>query len=177
MRRRQFLAAFGAALAAPAVARGRQTYDISEAERLVAAIQDGGKIVYWVAGADAAQARLLGQALRALRAPLNEILASRGNPFRQAADAAFADLGGNGSTELDFNPGDLLRTSPPPGHNRILVAGRGALETATGRKFPASTLPDGALAVFLPAAEIHLLGVVTADRVIRGAQNRGALPR
>ena len=177
MRRRYFLATLGAALAAPGTVHSRQTYNISEAERLVAAIQDGGKIIYWVPTADLAQAGLLGRALRALRAPLNEILAGRGNPFRQAADAAFADLGVNASTELDFRPDDLLRKPPLPGHNRVLVGGRGPLETATGRKFSTTALPDGALAVFLPATEVHLLGVVPADRVIRGAQNRGALPR
>jgi hypothetical protein len=48
---------------------------------------------------------------------------------------------------------------------------------ATRRSFPTTVLPDGAMAIFLPGSEIELLGTVTAGRVIRGAQTRGALPR
>ena len=167
----------GAACAAPAAAYARQVYRISEAERVVAAIQDGGKIIYWLPDSNVSQAQLLGRALRALRAPLNEILTSRTDPFRRAAEAAFDDLDIKGVTELDFRPDALMRMPPPPGHNRILVGGRPALEAATGQRFPAATFPAGSLAIFLPATEITLVGTVTAERVIAAAQARGALAR
>ena len=176
MWRRHFLMTLGAALAAPA-AHARQVYRISDAERMVAAMQDGGKIIYWLPAADVGQAQRLGRALRALRAPLNEILTGRGEPFRQAAEAAFEDLDVKTVTELDFRPDELLRTPPAPGHNRILVGGRPPLEAASGQRFPAGTFPAGSLAIFLPATEITLIGTVTAARVITAAQARGALPR
>ena len=176
MWRRHFLMTIGAALAAPA-AHARQVYRISDAERMVAAIQDGGKVIYWLPDGNAGQAQLLGRALRALRAPLNEILTGRADTLRQAAEAAFTDLDIRGVTELDFRPDELLRMPPPPGHNRLLVGSRPPLEAASGQRFPASSFPAGSLAIFLPATEITLLGTVTAARVIAAAQARGALPR
>jgi hypothetical protein len=176
MHRRHFLITLGS-LSVPAIARARQGYAISEAERLIAAIQDGGKIIYWLPTASAAESRRLGGALRALRVPLNDIRTSRLADSRQAAEAAFAGSDMTAATELDFKPDELLRTPPAPGHNRVLVGRRTPLEAAAGRRFPESALPDGAMAIFLPGTEIHLLGTVTAGRVIRGAETRGALPR
>ena len=174
MKRRSFLVALGA-LSFPAALRARQGYAISDAERLIAAIQDGGKIIYWLPSANAAQSRLLGEALRALRVPLNEILTGRTAASRDAAEAAFQNLGVSAVTELDFRPDELLRTPPAPGNNRVLVGQRTPLETVVGRKMP--QLVEGAMAIFLPGSTIDLLGIVTAERVIRGAERRGALPR
>src|SRR5688572_3639123 len=153
MDRRHFLFTLGA-LAVPAAAGARQGYTISEAERLIAAMQDGGKIIYLLADANAARSRLLGRALRALRVPLNEIRISRAAMSRQAAEAAFDGTEITPATELDFRPDELLRTPPPPGYNRVLVGQRTPLETATGRSFANSVLPDGAIAIFLPGSDI-----------------------
>lgn len=176
MHRRHFLFAL-AALAAPTTARARQGYAISEAERLIAAIQDGGKIIYLLPNANVEESRRLGGALRALRVPLNDIRTSRVAVSRQAAEAAFGGGEITAATELDFRPDELLRTQPAPGNNRVLVGQRAPLEMATGRSFPEAVLPEGAMAIFLPGGEIQLLGTVTAERVIRGAETRGALPR
>ena len=180
MHRRHFLIALGA-LSIPApfleAARAGQGYAISEPERLMAAIQDGGKIIYWLPTASAADSRRLGDALRALRVPLNEIWTSRATVSRQAAEAAFAGIDIAAATELDFKPYELLRTPPAPGNNRVLVGQRLPLEAAAGRRFPESMLPDGAMAIFLPGTEISLLGIVTGARIVRGAETRGALPR
>ena len=176
MHRRHFLITLGA-LSVPALVRARQGYTISEAERLIAAIQDGGKIIYWLPTASAEESRRLGGALRALRVPLNDIRTSRVAVSRQAAEAAFAGSEITAATELDFKPDELLRTPPAPGNNRVLVGQRAPLEAAAGRRFPESALPDGAMAIFLPGTGMDLLGTVTADRVIRGAETRGALPR
>ena len=176
MHRRHCLITLGT-LTVPSLARARQGYTISEAERLMAAIQDGGKIMYWLPTASAADSQRLGNALRALRVPLNDIRTSRAAVSRQAAEAAFGGTEIAAATELDFKPDELLRTPPAPGNNRVLVGQRGPLEAAAGRRFPESMLPEGAMAIFLPGTEISLLGVVTARRIIRGAETRGALPR
>ena len=176
MHRRHFLFAL-VALAAPTTARARQAYAISEAERLIAGIQDGGKIIYLIPNATVAESRRLGGALRALRVPLNDIRTSRADVARQAAEAAFGGGDIMTATELDFWPDELLRMPPAPGNNRVLVGQRAPLEMAASRSFPEAMLPEGAMAIFLPGGEIQLLGTVTAERVIRGAETRGALPR
>jgi len=51
------------------------------------------------------------------------------------------------------------------------------LEMVTGRMFPDSVLPEGAMAVFLPSAIPQLLGTITAERVVLSAESRGALRR
>ena len=178
---------------------------------LVAAIQDGGKVIYLrhaatnqqevdtgrlgdrggqrnLAPAGIGQARNLGLALRALRVPLNEILAS---PVFRARDTAELAFGADQVTVTmnlvaDEYAGDqvrvmieatrrLLRTPPGPGMNRVLVGHRTPLEMATGRTFPDSVLPEGAMAVFLPGSDAQLLGTITAERVIASAERRGAL--
>ena len=47
MHRRHLLLTL-ATLSFPTIARARQAYTISEEERLIAAIQDGGKIIYLI---------------------------------------------------------------------------------------------------------------------------------
>ena len=69
----------------------------------------------------------------------------------------------------------LLRTVPGPGMNRVLVGHRTPLEMVTGRMFPDSMLPEGAMAVFLPGATPQLLGTITTERVVMSAESRGAL--
>jgi len=153
-------------------------------------MQDGGKIVYLhhLPPTDAAQAREIGRALRALRVPLNEILASPAAPARETAELAFGadrvsvameladegDLGDRPPATLEAAR-RLLGTSPGPGMNRILVGHRALLELAAERRFPAPVFPDGAMAVFLPAPTPQLLGTITADRVIASAKARGAM--
>jgi hypothetical protein len=69
----------------------------------------------------------------------------------------------------------LLRTFPPSGDNRILIGHRTPLELVLERPFPDTVLPEGAMAVFLPAgpaAEPRLLGTITAERLIRSATVR-----
>ena len=185
----------------------------SSAEVLVAAIQDGGKVIYLRHAATnqrevdtgrlgdrsgqrnlstdgVRQAERLGHALRALRVPLNEILASPVFRARDTAELAFGEDQIKVTMDLvaDEYAGDhlkamlegtkrLLRTLPGPGMNRVLVGHRTPLEMATGRMFPDSVLPEGAMAVFLPSAIPQLLGTITAERVVLSAESRGALRR
>jgi phosphohistidine phosphatase SixA len=136
------------------------------------------------------QAESLGRALRALRVPLNEILASPVFRARDTADLAFGgsqinvtmdlvadDYAGNQLSTMIQATTRLLRTPPGPGMNRVLVGHRTPLEMVTGRMFPDSVLPEGAMAVFLPGAAPQLLGTITAERVVMSATSRGALTR
>lgn len=136
------------------------------------------------------QAQDLGRALRALRVPLNEILASPVFRARDTAELAFGNdrvrvtmdlvadeyAGGEVQTMIAATR-RLLRTLPGPGMNRVLVGHRTPLEMATGRMFPDSMLPEGAMAVFLPGATPQLLGTITAERLVLSADSRGALRR
>lgn len=176
--------------AALAGARARGAAAQTPAERLIAAIQDGGKIIYLRAPGPEATGRApeLGRALRALRVPLNEIVTSPLAAARDTADRTFgAERAG---VMVELAPGDhagdrlnammqevrrMLRTEAGPGMNRVLIGDRAALELATERRFPDAVLPDGAMAVFLPGDGIQLLGTITAERVIASAKARGAL--
>jgi phosphohistidine phosphatase SixA len=185
----------------------------SPAEVLVAAIQDGGKVIYLrhaatnqrdvdtgrlgdrsgqrnLSAEGIRQAERLGHALRALRVPLNEILASPVFRARDTAELAFGKDQIKVTMDLvaDEYAGDhlkpmieatkrLLRTVPGPGMNRVLVGHRTPLEMASGRTFPESSLPEGAMAVFLPGAIPQLLGTISAERVVLSAESRGALRR
>lgn len=204
--RRRFLCALAAAH--PLARRVRAQ---SSAELSIAAIQDGGKVVYLrhaatnqheidtgrlgdrsgqrnLSAVGIRQAQNLGRALRALRVPLNEILASPVFRARDTAELAFGADRIKVTMELvaDEYAGDqlrtmltatrrLLRTLPGPGMNRLLVGHRTPLEMVTGQRFPDSVLPEGAMAIFLPGSEPELLGTVTAERVIASAEARGAL--
>ncbi|MGH9256196.1 MAG: histidine phosphatase family protein [Vicinamibacterales bacterium] len=204
--RRRFLIAAGGVLLS---ARGAPAQ--SAAEILVAAIQDGGKVIYLRHAAtnqreidtgrlgDRAgqrnlssdgmrQAGSLGRALRALRVPLNEILASPVFRARDTAELAFGEGHVRVTMDLvadDYAGGELramieatrrlLRTPPGPGMNRVLVGHRTPLEMATGRMFPDDVLPEGAMAVFLPGAAPQLLGTITTERLVLSADSRGAL--
>lgn len=206
--RRQFLAACAAALLPRRHAAAQ-----SAAEVLVAAIQDGGKIIYLrhagtnhgevdtgrlgdragqrnLSPEGRRQAQRLGEALRALRVPLNEILVGPVFRARDTGELAFGADRIRVTDDLvadDYAGGRLqamvqatrrhLSTPPPPGHNRVLVGHRIPLEMATSRQFPDSVLPEGSMAVFLPDREPRLLGTLTAERVIQSAEARGALPR
>ena len=206
--RRTFLCTVGASLLS-----FRPSQAQSSAEVLVAAIQDGGKVIYLRHAATnqrevdtgrlgdrsgqrnlspdgIRQAERLGHALRALRVPLNEILASPVFRARDTAELAFGEHQIKVTMDLvaDEYAGDhlkamleatkrLLRTLPGPGMNRVLVGHRTPLEMVTGRMFPDSVLPEGAMAVFLPSAIPQLLGTITAERVVLSAESRGALRR
>lgn len=166
----------------------RRTRAQSPAEQLIAAIQDGGKIIYlrYLPAAAAQRARDLGRALYALRVPLNDIVTSPLAAARRTAEAAFDAERVRVAAELtaDEKAGEriqavrrLLLTIPGPGMNRVLVGHQMPLELATERRFPDSTLPEGAMAVFLPGENPELLGTITAERVIASATARGALTR
>lgn len=162
----------------------------SAAERLIAAIQDGGKILYLrpPAPEDMGRAQELGRALRALRVPLNEIVMSPLASARETAERAFGAERAGMMMELAAgeHEGDrlnamiqavrrMLRTEAGPGMNRVLIGDRAPLEMAAERPFPDAVLPEGAMAVFLPGGSIQLLGTITAERIIASAQSRGAL--
>ena len=192
-----------------ALACSRPAHGQSEAEILIAAIQDGGKVIYLrhaatnqseidtgrlgdragqrnLSPVGVQQARDLGRAFRTLLIPLDDILASPVFRARDTAELAFSadritvtlDLvadeyaGGQLRNMLDAT-GRLLRTPPRPGTNRLLIGHRTPLEMVTGRAFPDSVLPEGAMAVFLPSAgEPRLLGTVSAQRLIHSAEVR-----
>lgn len=202
--RPRLLLAAALALAVVSPARAQ-----SEAEILIAAIQDGGKVIYLrhaatnqneidtgrlgdragqrnLSPAGMQQARELGRAFRTLLIPLDDILASPVFRARDTAELAFdasritvtLDLvadeyaGGQLRNMLDATA-RLLRTPPRPGTNRLLIGHRTPLEMVTGRRFPDSVLPEGALAVFLPnGVEWQLLGTVTAERLMHSAKVR-----
>lgn len=206
MSRRVFLGAVGGAFLLP-----RRPLAQSAAEVLVAAMQDGGKVIYLRHAATnqqevdtgrlgnrsgqrnlsrdgMRQAERLGQALRALRVPLNEILASPVFRARDTAELAFGgyeikvtmdlvadDYAGDQLSAMIQATTRLLRTLPGPGMNRVLVGHRTPLEMVTGRMFPDSVLPEGAMAVFLPGAVPQLLGTITAERIVMSAESRGVL--
>lgn len=206
-----YLLILGAVAVLHVTADARQGRAVAEAERLVAAMQDGGKVIYLRHAAtnhdqidtgrldDRAgqrnlstdgrkQAQSLGRALRALRIPLNEILASPVFRARDTAELAFGedivavtmdlvadDYAGGQVRAMVEATRRLLRTPPPPGNNRVLVGHRTPLEMVTGRRFPDTILPEGAMAVFLPGTDPQLLGTITAERLIQSAEVRGAL--
>ena len=183
----------------------------SPPETLVAAMQDGGKVIYLrhsitnpqeidtgrlndrggqrnLTKQGIEQARNLGRALEALRVPLNEILASPVFRARDTAELAFGadrikvtmdlvadDYAGSRVRGMVEALRKLLQTIPGPGMNRVLVGHRTPLEMAMGRMFPDSVLPEGAMAVFWPGTPPQLLGTITAERLIRSAEARGAL--
>jgi phosphohistidine phosphatase SixA len=191
-------------LAGVSVARAQ-----SQAEVLVAAMQDGGKVIYLrhaatnhgevdtgrlgersaqrnLSAAGRQQAREIGRAFQALRIPANEILAS---PVFRARDTAEIAFGADQVTvTMDIVADDyagaqlrrmleatrrLLRTLPGPGMNRIMVGHRAPLEMVTGRSFPDTVLPEGAMAVFLPGGSTpRLLGTITAERLVHSADVR-----
>lgn len=202
--RRCFLVGAALALAWPRSARAQ-----SEAEILVAAMQDGGKVIYLrhaatnqheidtgrlgdragqrnLSAAGVQQARALGPAFRALRIPLEDILASPVFRARDTAELAFGadritvtmDLVADEYAGSHLRPmldaiGRLLRTPPGPGTNRLLIGHRTPLEMVTRRPFPDGLLPEGAMAVFLPGGgEPRLLGTISAQRLLMSAQAR-----
>lgn len=130
------------------------------------------------------QARDLGDALRLLQIPLNDILASPVFRARDTAELAFGaervtvtmdlvadDYASGGLRAILDATRRLLSTPPRPGHNRILVGHIVPLETVTGRRFP--ELTEGAMAVFLPGAgEPRLLGTISAALLIQSARVR-----
>lgn len=181
--RRAFVCAVLAIGAVPRPARAQ-----SAAERLVAAIQDGNKILYLHAlPADRAPlARELGRALYALRVPLNDIVTGSLPQARDTASVAFGTerLRVDAAMDVDENARArleglrrLLRTVPGPGMNRVLVGDRQPLELAAERRFSDAAYPQGAMAVFVAGDAPEFLGTVTAERVIQSAVSRGALRR
>ena len=183
----------------------------SEAEILVAAMQDGNKVIYLrhaatnaneidsgrlgdragqrnLSATGIAQAKALGTAFRTLQIPRGQILASPVFRARDTGELAFGtgvvdvtmDLvaddyaGSNVRAMLDATR-RLLRAIPPPGDNRILIGHRTPLELVLQRSFPDTVLPEGGMAVFLPAgpaSEPRLLGTISAERLIHSATVR-----
>ena len=180
----------------------------SQAEILIAAMQDGGKVIYLrhaatnqqeidtgrlgdrsgqrnLSAAGIQQARNLGPAFRALRIPLDDILASPVFRARDTAELAFGadritvtlDLVADEYAGPHLRPmldaiGRLLRTPPGPGTNRLLVGHRTPLEMVSGSRFSDNVLPEGAMAVFAPGATPRLLGTISAERLMTSAAAR-----
>ena len=135
-----------------------------------------------------AQAKALGAAFRSLQIPMGQILASPVFRARDTGELAFGpervqvtmdlvadDYAGQNVRAMMNATRRLLRTLPPPGDNRILIGHRTPLELVLERPFPDAVLPEGAMAVFLPAGpatEPRLLGTITAERLIRSATVR-----
>src|SRR5690348_7331212 len=192
------------------LAQGAVAQAQTEAEILVAAMQDGGKVIYMrhsatnqnqvdtgrlgdragqrnLSTAGIAQAKALGDAFRSLQIPMGQILAS---PVFRARDTGELAFGERVQVTMDLVADDyagqnvplminatrrLLRTLTPPGDNRILIGHRTPLEMVLQRPFPDTVLPEGAVAVFVPAGpsnEPRLLGTITAERLIRSATVR-----
>lgn len=182
----------------------------TEAEILVAAMQDGGKVIYMrhaatnqnevdtgrlgdragqrnLSTAGIAQAKALGDAFRSLQIPMGEILTSPVFRARDTGELAFGervqvtmdlvadDYAGQNVAAMINATRRLLRTLTPPGDNRILIGHRTPLEMVLQRSFPDTVLPEGAMAVFVPAGpsnEPRLLGTIAAERLIRSATVR-----
>ena len=182
----------------------------TEAEILVAAMQDGGKVIYMRHGATnqneidtgrlgdragqrnlstagIAQAKAIGNAFRSLQIPMGQILASPVFRARDTGELAFGervqvtmdlvadDYAGQNVPAMITATRRLLRTLTPPGDNRILIGHRTPLEMVLERSFPDTVLPEGAMAVFVPAGpsnQPRLLGTITAERLIRSATVR-----
>ena len=102
-------------------------------------------------------------------------LAFGGDEIRVTMDLVADEYAGNQLKAMVEATRRLLRSLPGPGMNRVLVGHRTPLEMVTGRQFPDSVLPEGAMAVFLPGPTPQLLGTLTAERIIRSAESRGAL--
>jgi phosphohistidine phosphatase SixA len=211
--RRQFLATLASALPLAQLPGqpGAAVRVVSPEEWLVAAIQDGNKIIYLrhsttvqtqvdtgrlndragqrnLSPDGIRQAEQLGRALRALRVPLNRILSSPVFRARDTAELAFGaedvevtmdlvadDYAGNRLQAMLDGTRRLLAEPLPPGENRVLIGHRTPLEMVTGQSFPDEVLPEGAMAVFLPGKGPHLLGTITAERLIQSARSRGAI--
>jgi phosphohistidine phosphatase SixA len=183
----------------------------TEAEILVAAMQDGGKVIYLRHGATnqnevdtgrlgdragqrnlstagVAQVKALGNAFRSLKIPMGQILVSPVFRARDTGELAFGaeqvqvtmdlvadDYAGQNVPAMINATRRLLRTLTPPGDNRILIGHRTPLEMVMERSFPDAILPEGAMAVFVPAGPSNpprLLGTITAERLIRSATVR-----
>jgi len=196
-------------LAALLLAPSSPAHAQSEAEILVAAMQDGGKVIYLrhaatnqnevdtgrlgdragqrnLSPAGIEQAKELGRAFRALRIPVNEVLASPVFRARDTAELAFGEgevmvtldivadeyAGSRLRQMLDAMP-RLLRTEAGPGMNRIMVGHRTPLEMVLKRSFPDTVLPEGGMAVFQPGEDTpRLLGTISAARFIQSANSR-----
>jgi phosphohistidine phosphatase SixA len=213
MRKGYLIIACALAAASPVLVQG-QTQD----EILIAAIQDGGKVIYLrhattdpnqpdsgkigdragqrnLTDAGRRLAQQLGPAFRTLRIPIDEVFASPVFRARDTAELAFGadrikvtmDLIADDYAAKTMNPVGgselqnmldattrLLKTEPPiPGTNRVLVGHRGPLELVTKMKFPDTTFPEGSMAIFLPGdKELHLLGTLTAERLLKSAALR-----
>ena len=191
LRRRLLL---GAALALAVVRPARAQ---SEAEILIAAIQDGGKVIYLrhaatnqkeidtgrlgdragqrnLSPAGIQQARDVGRAFRALLIPRDTAeLAFGATRITVTMDLVADEYAGGQLRNMLDATGRLLRMPPRPGTNRLLIGHRTPLEMVTGRPFPDNVLPEGAMAVFLPGdGEPRLLGTVSAQRLIHSAEVR-----
>ncbi len=174
----------------------------SPAEVLVAAIQDGGKVIYLrhaatnqrevdtgrlgdrsgqrnLSADGIRQAERLGHALRSLRVPLNEILASPVFRARDTAELAFGedrdqghDGSGRGRVRGRSPEGDdrgdkgLLRTLPGPGMNRVLVGHRTPLRDGDWTTVPGQRAARGGNGRVPSRAIPQLLGTITAERVV-----------
>lgn len=125
------------------------------------------------------QARALGRAFSDLEIRFGRILVS---PVFRAHDTAELAFGaGNFAETMEVVADEyaggrvnfmvestrrLLRTPPPGGANLLIVGHRTPLEMVTGRRFPDTILPEGAMAIFAPKVnEAQLLGTLEAEEL------------
>lgn len=206
MNRRSFLASVLAA----AVARHARA-QTADAGALVAAMQRGGLVIFMRHAATVAtqidtgrlgdragqrnlsdqgrqQARDLGEAFRALRIPLDEILASPVFRSRDTAELAFgadrirvtAELVADDYTDnvgaMVAATRRLLTTPPPTGRNRLLIGHRIPLQMVTNRSYSDAELPEGGMALFTPGGgQPRLLGTLSAGALIGYARRASRL--
>jgi phosphohistidine phosphatase SixA len=123
------------------------------------------------------QARLLGEAIRALRIPVAEVLTSEVFRARDTAELAF----GNPRVERDliaddYTPGDAAADAravsrrlaqPVTGGNRVMVGHIVPLGMILGRGLSQQEFPEGSAGVFRPhGADWTFLGFFRAEQLI-----------
>ena len=132
------------------------------------------------------QAEELGEAFASLGIEFSRILTSPVYRARDTAEIAFGpvrvevtmdlvadDYAGGGIPEMIAATKGLLDTEPEAGSNLLLVGHRTPLEMVTGKDFPDTILPEGAMAVFDPEGNgTRLLGTVSAEALMAAAETR-----
>ena len=125
------------------------------------------------------QAEALGDAFRKADISFSRILASPVFRARDTGELAFGaenieitmelvadDYAGPQLQYMIESTRRLLETPPPEGTNILLIGHRTPLQMVTGRGFPDSILPEGAMAVFEPnEGGAELLGTLTAENL------------
>ncbi len=128
------------------------------------------------------QAMRLGEAFRALRIPIAEVLTSEVFRALDTAELAFGAARVRVERDLiadDYTPGDALADAravsrrlaePVSGGNRVMVGHIVPLGMILGRGLAQEEFPEGGMAVFRPAGgRWDHLGMLRAEQLIRAA--------